>query len=668
MERERLYVDIAGKIENLSLGATNALLPLFEAISNAKDAIEESGNNDGIIIIEMLRDDTKLNDRTRASMPVKGFRVIDNGIGFNDDNFNSFQTSDSTKKAKKGGKGLGRFAYLKVFDTVNASSVYAYGTVRMQRKFDFVISQSGISGGDSAECSKDLPIGTEFIMQNPKKPYSDNIPAKAVTVAEKILEHFLALYVLQKAPVIIVTDGDDEISLSQLYADTYGKEAVPSFVVLDQNTFDINYIKMYKKSGYSHSIHLCAHDREVVSDPVSSYFPGIASPFSDADEREFFYQIYVSSEYLNKHVNAQRTNFNFGVDSKSIAGLYLSDNEIINAVIEDFKEKAKAYLEPIARRNREYVRNFVATKFPAYNHLLRNLPEETLEKAGIHMNDEQLEMFLYKEERLLEIKTKIEGVKLLKDLEDKPFSDELEKAVESYSSMISDIQKSNLTDYVIKRKAVIELLDKLIRKRQTEDSYALEEDIHKLIVPMRKHGGEIDFFDHNLWMIDDRLAYQRYLGSDKTLKSMMPEVNSNKEPDIISFDVPAAIGENDGYLNSITIVEFKRPMRALGEKENPYDQVMEYIDKINEKKAFTINGRPFENKNGLRFYVYIIMDILPRTEKLILKDEFKLLPDGASYYKYHSYLETHVEIIPYQRMVEMAKERNHAFFKKLGLE
>lgn len=668
MERERLYVDIAGKIENLSLGATNALLPLFEAISNAKDAIEESGNYDGLIIVEMLRDDTKLNDKTRASMPVKGFRVIDNGIGFNDDNFNSFQTSDSTKKAKKGGKGLGRFAYLKVFDTVNASSVYAYGTVRMQRKFDFVISQSGISGGDSAECSKDLPIGTEFIMQNPKKPYSDNIPAKAVTVAEKILEHFLALYVLQKAPVIIVTDGDDEISLSQLYADTYGKEAVPSFTVLDQNTFDINYIKMYKKSGYSHSIHLCAHDREVISDPVSSYFPGIASPFSDDDEREFFYQIYVSSEYLNKHVNAQRTNFNFGVDSKSIAGLYLSDNEIINAVIEDFKEKAKAYLEPIARRNREYVRNFVATKFPAYNHLLRNLPEETLEKAGIHMNDEQLEMFLYREERLLEIRTKQTGEKLIKALEEKPFSEELEKAVESYSGMISDIQKSNLIDYVIKRKAVIELLDKLLRKRQQEESYTLEEDIHKLIVPMRKIGDEIDYFDHNLWLIDDRLANQFFLGSDKTLKSMIPEIGSTKEPDIIAFDTPSALGENDGYLNSVTIVEFKRPMRDLNDSESPYDQVKEYIYKINEQKVLTISGRPFENNHGLRFYVYIIMDVLPRSKRLIEDEDFELLPDGVSYYKYHKTYKAHIEIIPYQRMVAMAKERNHAFFKKLGLE
>ena len=444
MERARVYVDIAGKIENLSLGATNALLPLFEAISNARDAIEESARDDGLIIVDLIRDDTKLNDHTRASMPVKGFRVIDNGIGFNDDNFNSFQTSDSTKKAKKGGKGLGRFAYLKVFDTVNASSVYAYGTVRMQRKFDFVISQTGISGGDAVECSKDLPIGTEFVMQNPKKPYSDNIPAKAITVAEKILEHFLALYVLQKAPVIMVTDGDDEISLSSLYADSYGKDAVTSPAVLDQNAFDINYIKMYKKTGYSHSIHLCAHDREVVSESVASHFPGIVSPFSDADESEFFYQIYVSAQYLDKHVNAQRTNFNFGVDARSIVGLYLSEKEIITAVIEDFKEQAKAYLEPIARRNREHVRNFVTTKFPAYNHLLRNLPEDTLDKAGTHMSDEQLEMFLYKEERLLEIKTKTEGSKLLKELEDKPFTDELEKAVESYSAMISDIQKSKI--------------------------------------------------------------------------------------------------------------------------------------------------------------------------------------------------------------------------------
>ena len=48
--------------------------------------------------------------------------MIDSGIGFTDANFDSFETVDSPYKAPHGGKGLGRFLWLKAFSRVEVES------------------------------------------------------------------------------------------------------------------------------------------------------------------------------------------------------------------------------------------------------------------------------------------------------------------------------------------------------------------------------------------------------------------------------------------------------------------------------------------------------------------------------------------------------------------
>ncbi len=47
--------------------------------------------------------------------PVNGFTVTDNGVGFTEDNLNSFFTSDTQYKVGRGGKGIGRFLWLNVW-------------------------------------------------------------------------------------------------------------------------------------------------------------------------------------------------------------------------------------------------------------------------------------------------------------------------------------------------------------------------------------------------------------------------------------------------------------------------------------------------------------------------------------------------------------------------
>ena len=118
-----MKTDIAGRIRNVSLAAGKPLLPLYEAVVNSIQAIEDAGETNGHIEIAILRDNEHLYGEQEPDIgEIIGFEVIDNGIGFNDDNYHAFETSDTTYKAKRGGKGIGRFMWLVAFERVEVLS------------------------------------------------------------------------------------------------------------------------------------------------------------------------------------------------------------------------------------------------------------------------------------------------------------------------------------------------------------------------------------------------------------------------------------------------------------------------------------------------------------------------------------------------------------------
>src|SRR5690349_16172329 len=101
--------DIVNRVRRLPKPstATEALQPLFEAVSNAMHAIED--RYDDKAIREGRIDITISNLKTPSSIEIV---ISDNGIGINDDRFKAFATADTDFKLQKGGKGVGRLLWL----------------------------------------------------------------------------------------------------------------------------------------------------------------------------------------------------------------------------------------------------------------------------------------------------------------------------------------------------------------------------------------------------------------------------------------------------------------------------------------------------------------------------------------------------------------------------
>lgn len=109
------------------------LLPVFEAVSNAMHGIEAKYG------------ETKASELGKVTIKFENANnpqqlkiiVTDNGIGLNDDNYNSFKTPFSGYKLKAHGRGFGRFMAFKVFGRSIYLSRYEFFTQQLTRAFQF---------------------------------------------------------------------------------------------------------------------------------------------------------------------------------------------------------------------------------------------------------------------------------------------------------------------------------------------------------------------------------------------------------------------------------------------------------------------------------------------------------------------------------------------------
>lgn len=212
-------INIQGRVKNFNLPKNQPLVPLFEAIVNAIHAIGERKSTDpsfgGQIIIRILRDEQLVLDGTGELPQIQSFEIIDNGIGFNEANIASFMESDSTYKAKIGGKGVGRFSWLIAFEKAEIESAYSEKDGYVKRAFDFSLSNSGIND-TLTDCTGYNDNQTTVRLLNYLKPYADSVPKRGITIAMRIIQHCLVYFISDDCPQIMLQDIDETYNLNHM--------------------------------------------------------------------------------------------------------------------------------------------------------------------------------------------------------------------------------------------------------------------------------------------------------------------------------------------------------------------------------------------------------------------------------------------------------------------
>ena len=676
-----IKTNLRGRLRNTALPKSRALLPLFEAIVNSIHALEEAQTppEQGLIRVLIEREpnlfdaDTDDLERKRpASSPIVGFKVIDNGIGFTEANFDSFRTLDSEYKVTQGGRGVGRFLWLKAFDSVEVVSRFLNDRGELKQR-SFTFSANGITDASVGETRGEARLESTLQLVGFDQRYRTHARKTTDAIAKAMLEHCLWYFVRPGgAPRIIVEDQGESIRLQNLFDDYMHSSANLERIEVKGHHFDLLHVQLRASATAVHSIAYCADDRLVMEEKLAGLIPGLRGKLGD-DEDEFVYVCYASSDLLNERVRPERNAFEIPTD----AGALVEDTEttwsdIRNGIVERAAEHLAVHLDQIRERARERIHQFVSTKAPRYRPILGHVSPDALD-VDPEISDKDLELALHREFAELERELLIDGHDLMKPQIGES-TDDYEARIRTYLQKVEDIKKSDLANYVSHRRVVIDLLEAALRRRP-DGHYVREEFIHKLIMPMRTDSTEVLFDNSNFWLVDERLAFHHYLASDTTL-SRMPITGSSStaEPDLVAsnvFDNPILVADNSTPpLASLVVIELKRPMRNDATERgggDPIEQALKYLGRIRDGRVRTAHGRPIPASEDIPGFCYVLCDLTPTVEERCKMHDLTRTSDGMGYFAYKRSYGAYIEVISFDRLVNLAKERNSAFFDKLGL-
>ena len=259
---------------------------------------------------------TVLRDLEKDDLPIIGFEIEDNGVGFTEENYRSFLTPDSRHKERRGGKGVGRLAWLKVFDRFDVDSIYLDHGTLYRRHFHFRLTdkeQVEIVEEGNAEPNSQVLTRVTFRGFDPR--FAARCPSKKGSIALRLLLHFVPLFIAGNAPTVVIDDGDP-INIEALFADSIvTQRTTPLDLEIDGESvvIDLWSLKCNKTvrfgAGYNFAF-LTANNRSVIDYSIDDQ---LGLRLLDG---EYIYLGSASGEYLDKHVNSERTGFT--LDSSDI--------------------------------------------------------------------------------------------------------------------------------------------------------------------------------------------------------------------------------------------------------------------------------------------------------------------------------------------------------------
>jgi hypothetical protein len=367
----------------------------------------------------------------------------------------------------------------------------------------------------------------------------------------------------------------------------------------------------------------------------------------------------VSSPFLDTHVNSERTGFTLSEDELAVIRRQLMPqvNNFLAEQVTRVKEQKQRTTQGLINTFPQFL--FIRNEIETFVNEL---------KPGTKSNEEVfVEMARKRYRRQGTIRNLSEEIS-----KKGAMAEEIEKTVNQYREMVNVDQKGVLAEYVLRRKGVLDLFDSLQEYKDVEaEKRHREAALHSLICPMGVDSISMDFEQHNLWMVDDRLAFFAYFSSDQQM-AKYTDIDSKVRPDIAFFYETCFAWRGEGAAsNTVVLIEFKIPGRDdYSGNDNPVRQINDYVQKLRSGNVANEKGRiaPIRLREAA-YHCYILADRTPTLEKEIEMLTFSETPDGEGLFGYigSGNSRAYVEIIPYDKLLRDAKLRQGIFFEKLGL-
>jgi hypothetical protein len=639
--------DVIGRINNMSLpdGKTAILYSVYEAVSNSIHAINDRFSEDRAA--ELGRVDVQIDVDSESE--IERITIIDNGIGFTEENLSSFETSDSRYKYKRGGKGVGRFVWIKMFEDISVDSIVKTdsGFERRQFRFD-PEKEDSICDLNVTEISNGEP-GAKITLGSLRKEHHGRI--RPSSYLKDLALHFFPQYISGTLPDVTITYRGEVTRLNDFIAEQVD-EPVTEDVEADfgegGSTLSIThlFVEASISTGLRNSYLLTAHGR-LVGDPVSIERKYALKELPDGKA----YVAVVRGDFLDARVDQERLDFKLTNSQK---------NTLEDVVLESAERFLADHISRVRARQRATVER-LTSEHPQLSTQFTDI-DEYVKGLSPGMDEEQigqnLFVLLYRDER--QIRDRIDQLGRLESLEP-----EARSQAEEMLEEISNQEKHRLAELVVKRHQLLQMANLLVMyKDDADQSHHYEKLIHDLICPMGEMYTSGELSRHNLWMLDDSLAAYEFFASDKSLASITEDSDSGKEPDIVFFN-PLGF-RREGTTDPVAIVEFKRP----GDKrlsQDPVKQVLGYIDELRGSKVKDVNGE-FVSDVGdhTPFECIIVCDLSDSVRAAFERSLAQTpMPDGMGYYGWSRTHNASIRVLSFKKVLRDAELRNRAFFEML---
>jgi hypothetical protein len=409
----------------------------------------------------------------------------------------------------------------------------------------------------------------------------------------------------------------------------------------------------------------------------------LKNKLNDSERGQFVYLAFVQSPFLDTKVNSERTDFSIpreppsdravstGDAPPAASDLFAEDislKVIREAALAAITEDLKPFLDELNTAKEAALTSYITEDAPQYRVLLKH-KSDILDQISPMASKTEMEMTLHRQLHKRQTDLKQEGIRILAEAENVQDPQEYYARFRKFVEDENEIGKTALAQYIIHRRVILDLLAKALKQDPETGKYALKKTVHSLIFPMRNTSDDVPFEQQNLWIIDERLTFHSFLSSDRPLNALGAiESDSESRPDILIFNRPLAFSDEAEPLQSVVVIEFKKPDRTNYRDEDPITQAYRMIRDIRDSNMKDKDGRYIRPANrNIPAYCYIICDLTPPVETRIQNMGARRTPDNLGYYGFNETLNAYYEVISYNKLLSDAAKRNRVLFEKMNL-
>lgn len=702
-----MTLDIRGGRKNTAINHSDYVV-FEEMLSNAIDSYLLRKKRDPAAPSFLMKVGIKIFD---ADLLDSQFNVeiecVDNGAGFGDDEVKAFVTKDSTYKDQLQipgigkCKGAGRIQFFHHFDRLAIDSVFEKNGQKTRRTLQVdestrEVSESSFTESEAPNKAVTTTINLKGRRQNQltAEQRAEQGAVPEVFSAEAVRTH-LYTSLLQRLIILKKLIGNFKIEVSSEYGEHAALSAIESNDMPEpvgeaaeirlacQHAKEPRTGPLLKVTRYSfpatefpnfqHEVALCANS--AVVQQISKRYLRHASERKQPTDGKFELLL-VESELLEEKVNQQRDGFDIPATCTD------TDTLVEEFSLDDVVESLEDYVYQIITPgdfDKEALVKATEHKF--------GISQQMIEGANVKIhygdNEENIARRVLKklQEDIVGDTSKLFRLKdelLALDPRTPDFRNKVAELSWKYTSSIKKMDMTNLSQLVVRRSAMIEVLGMAVEGLlacQTEEPGKRKENeriIHNIFFPMGKDSAETA--DHDIWLLNEEYQYFEYIASDMPLKSIKWEGGENLFESDVDESLAALFAANNKEHQS------KRPDIALFTKEGsaiiiefkaPDVGIQEHIPDLAQYArllAAKSNGRI------KKFYGYLIgckMDtsrMLPGYTRFANGKGYfnsaKLVDDETD----RVYGELYSELLLYEHFIDRAELRLRVYKDKLNVK